>query len=103
MNMFTIEWIQTKVSKGKYHFSKHGDQERQNDNLSILEVEEALLHGRLLEYYSDTGRGESCLMVGFTNRGKPIHVVCGEQDGNLTIITTYIPTPPKFKNPYERG
>ncbi len=48
-------------------------------------------------------RGESCLMVGFTNAGKPLHVVCGELEGNLVIITVYIPTPPKFGNPYERG
>jgi len=49
--MFTIEWIQTQVSQGEYVFSKPGDQERQNDNLSISEIEEALLQGRLLEHY----------------------------------------------------
>ncbi|BAP55109.1 hypothetical protein THII_0812 [Thioploca ingrica] len=37
-DMFTIEWIQTKVSQSEYYFSKHGDQERQNDNLSIAEA-----------------------------------------------------------------
>lgn len=101
--MFTIEWIQTQVSQGEYVFSKHGDQERQNDNLSISEIEEALLQGRLLEHYPNTGRGESCLVVGFTNQGKPIHLVCGQLKQKLTIITVYIPSPPKFKNPYERG
>ena len=101
--MFTLEWIQTQVFQSQYYFSKHGDQERQNDNLSISEVEEALLHGRILEYYPDTGRGESCLVVGFTHQGKPVHVVCGKQREQLAIITLYIPSPPKFKNPYERG
>lgn len=77
--------------------------ERQNDNLTILEVEEAILSGMILEQYVDTGRGESCLIVGFTNIGKPIHIVCGKTDEELVIITVYIPSPPKFKNPYERG
>ncbi len=101
--MFEIGWIQNQVRVGKYYFSQHGDQERQNDNLTVREVEEALLTGRVLEQYADTGRGESCLGVGFTETGKPLHIVCGEMESRVVIVTVYIPTPPKFKNPYERG
>jgi len=101
--MFDIKWIQDKLRKDEYYFSRHGDKERQNDNLTIVEVEEALLNGMILEKYEDTGRGESCLVVGFTNFGKPIHIICGEMEEWLSIITVYIPSPPKFKNPYERG
>jgi hypothetical protein len=101
--MFRIEWIQTCVSHAEYYYSKHGDQERQNDNLTIAEVEEALLNGRILEYYKNTGRGQSCLVAGFTDLGKPVHIVCGKRSGCLSIITVYIPGPPKFKTPYERG
>ena len=102
-SMFEIEWIVEKVTDSDYYFSRHGDQERQNDNLTIAEVEEALLSGRILEHYEDTGRGNSCLVVVFTNEGKPIHIVCGERAEQLVIITVYIPSPPKFKTPYERG
>jgi hypothetical protein len=101
--MFNITWIQEKVSEGEYYFSRHGEQERQNDNLTISEVEEALFNGKILEQYEDTGRGESCLVVGFTNYGKPLHIVCGQMADNLAIITVYIPSPPHFKTPYERG
>ena len=101
--MFKIEWIINKVKSDEYYFSRHGDQERQNDNLTITEVEEALLSGRILEQYEDIRQGDSCLVVGFTNEGKPIHVVCGKRETQLVIITVYIPSPPKFKNPYERG
>ena len=96
-------WVKEKIRRSEYYVSRHGDQERQNDNLSILEVEESLLSGRILEQYPDTGRGESCLVVGFTEGGKPTHVVCGKRKDTLTIMTVYIPSPPKFKNPYERG
>lgn len=91
------------VKEESYLFSQHGDDERKNDNLSIKEVEESLLNGKILEKYKDDKRGESCLVVGFTNAGKPIHVVCGIKDKTLVIITVYIPTSPKFKNPFERG
>jgi len=101
--MFDINWIQSKVSQCEYYLTRHGEQERQNDNLTIAEVREALLNGMVLEEYEDDVRGESCLVVGFTNSGKPLHIVCGELVGDLAIITVYVPGPPKFKSPYERG
>lgn len=101
--MLKLEWIQERIKRDEYYFSEHGDQERQNDNLTFKEIEEALLTGRILEHYEDTGRGESCLVVGFTQLGKPIHVVCGTRRDWLVIITVYVPRPPKFKTPYERG
>lgn len=101
--MLKTDWILEKIKRGEYYFSRHGDRERQNENLTIFEVEEALLSGRLLEEYDDTGRGESCLVVGFTSSGKPVHVVCGKRGRQLVVITVYIPLPPKFKTPYQRG
>ncbi|MBI3983768.1 DUF4258 domain-containing protein [Candidatus Microgenomates bacterium] len=101
--MFDIVWIQSKIREGQYYFAGHGDQERQNDNLTVAEVEEALLTGRVLEQYKDTGRGESCWVIGFTEKSKPLHMVCGDIEDRVVIVTVCIPTPPKFKNPYERG
>ena len=40
-----IEWIQERVNKNEYYYSSHADQERQNDNLTIAEVEEAISQG----------------------------------------------------------
>ena len=101
--MLLITWIKESVQCGAYRYSRHGDQERQNDNLTLADVSQALLTGRIIEQYSDTGRGQSCLVVGFTDNGVPVHVVCGCMGETLVIITVYIPTPPKFKNPFERG
>jgi hypothetical protein len=100
--MFEIDWLQERVRKGEYYFSKHADQERQNDNILIAEVEEALITGRIIEQYEDSGRGESCLVAGFAKDGKPIHIVCGKRGDWLAAITIYIPRPPKFKTLYER-
>ena len=101
--MLNQKWIKDRVKSNEYYYSNHGDMERQNDNLSFEEVEEALESGRILENYADTGRGESCLVAGFTNEGKPIHIVCGARGDWLVVITVYVPRPPKFKTPYERG
>jgi len=101
--LIEIERVRALVASGSYYFSSHGDQERQNDNLTVAEVEECLLAGRIIEQYADSGRGESCLVAGFTSAGKPVHVVCGMRSIWLVIITVYIPRPPKFKSVYERG
>lgn len=101
--MFEIEWIKEKATSEEYYFSEHADEERKEENIKVIEVEQALTRGSILEQYEDTGRGESCLVVGFTDEGKPIHVVCGRRNGRIVIVTIYIPKPPKFKTPYERG
>ncbi|HYN77049.1 MAG TPA: DUF4258 domain-containing protein [Lamprocystis sp. (in: g-proteobacteria)] len=98
-----LTWILDRVTAQRYRYSRHGDKERQNDRLSLLEVEEALLSGRILEQYPDTGRGESCLVAGFADDGKPVHIVCGRMDEWMIVVTVYVPTPPKFKTPFERG
>lgn len=38
-------------SQGK--FSRPGDKERQNENLASKEIEEALISGRIIEFYED--------------------------------------------------
>ncbi len=101
--MLSEKYIKNKIAHNDYYYSKHADQERQNDQLSLLDVEESILSGRILEHYSDTGRGKSCLMVGFTKEGKPIHCVCGQRGEYIVIVTVYIPKPPSFKTPFERG
>jgi hypothetical protein len=101
--LMDLDWIVNCVGTQRYRYSRHGDAERQNDGLSLSEVEEALVEGRILEQYPDTGRGHSCLVAGFSNGGKPIHVVCGRMNDWMVVVTLYIPTPPKFKTPFERG
>lgn len=103
MGDISIEWIQDRIRSGHYRLSRHGDDERVADDLTIFEIREALGSGRVLEHYRDSGRGTSCLVAGFTNAGKPIHIVCGSRKNHLIIVTVYIPRPPKFKTPYERG
>ena len=100
--MLSLAWIQNSIKKDQYYFSKHGDIERKNDKLEIIEVEQSILNGTMLEKYVNTGRGESCLVAGYSIEGKPIHAVIGKRGSEAVIITVYIPKPPKFKTIYER-
>ena len=41
--------------------------------------------------YPEDARGHSCLLLGFGNEGRPIHVVCSPKDDYLAVITAYLP------------
>jgi len=97
-----IEEIKAKVRANKYVYSLHAEIERRADELTFAQVEEALLSGEILEQYPDTGRGESCLIVGFAG-DVPVHVVCGWRGEKVSLITVYVPRPPKFIDPWTRG
>jgi len=101
--MISQVWIHQCVRDERYRYSLHADRERLNDLLNLDDVEQALLSGRILEQYEDTGRGESCLVAGFSDTGKPVHVVCGRMGNWMVIITVYIPMPPKFVTPFQRS
>jgi hypothetical protein len=97
-----IEEIKTKVRANEYIYSHHADLERKADDLTLAQVEDALLTGEILEQYPDTGRGVSCLVVGFSG-DTPIHAVCGWRGDKVVLITVYIPGPPQFVDPRTRG
>jgi len=97
-----IEKIKARVRTNRYVYTHHADIERKADGLTLAQVEEALLNGEIFEQYPDTGRGASCLVVGFAN-DVPIHAVCGWRGEKVALITVYIPRPPKFVEPLTRG
>jgi hypothetical protein len=96
-----IETIKAKIRQHDFIVSAHADQEAADENISIAEICTAILNDEILEHYPDTGRGKSCLVLGFANK-RPIHVVCGWRHKSLLIITVYIPSPPHFENPRTR-
>lgn len=92
-----LEWIKTKIHKGKYEISSHAEEERQADKISLTEIEKAILNGEILENYPKDPRGESCLILGYAEEGYPIHIVCGKiKSEKIRIITVYIPALPKW-------
>jgi hypothetical protein len=100
----TRAFIRTEIEQQRYEISLHADDERIADGLTISQLEFVLSRGKILEEYPDDPRGESCLILGFTAEGTPVHIVCGKNpSGHLTLITVYIPKMPKWRNPYERN
>jgi hypothetical protein len=61
--------------------------------ISTDDVEEVIRTGEVIEDYPEDARGHSCLILGFGQAGRPIHVVCSPKAEYLAIITAYLPDP----------
>ncbi len=92
--------IQDRVQAKRYRLSSHAEREREADQIAVQEIEEALLSStcEVLEDYPDDPRGHSCLVLGFTASGLPLHAVCGLAREMLIIITLYRPDPAEWMN-----
>lgn len=90
--------IQEKVKQRQFRLTSHAERERESDKITTLEIEEALLSHQteVIESYSEDIRGKSCLTLGFTKGGNPLHVVCGLQGEELIVITVYRPDPKQW-------
>lgn len=103
--MDIVQHIQERIRSNRYEISLHAERERENDGLSVSDIEESvLIRGELLEDYPDDPRGHSCLMLGFNQTERAIHTVWGLLSTDwMRLITVYIPKPPKWIDPRTRG
>ena len=93
--MATIELIRSKVLRKQYEFSKHAVDQSILRGISVAELEEAIGGlSELIEDYPNDKYGPSCLILGFTEARRPLHVQCSCPSRSLIkIITLYQPDP----------
>lgn len=65
--------------------------------ISTQEVRSVVFYGVVIEDYPENARGHSCLMLGWGERDRPLHVVCTPKFDYLAIITTYLPSPEQWQ------
>ena len=87
-----IDVIRVKVRAGKYVISFTHTEKVRLRKIEAEEIEKAICEGTIIEPYPDDPRGPSCLILGFSRQGRPLHVVCGRLKGDeILIITAYEP------------
>lgn len=85
-------------------FLPHGIRQmsRPDRMITTAEVEIVVTTGELVEDYPGDVRGHSCLLLGFGEEGRPIHVACSPRDDYLAIITAYLPDPARWSSDFKR-
>jgi len=93
--MAMLDQIQDKVRRRQYEFSKHAVDQSIIRDITVAEMQEALsAECDLVEDYPDDKYGPSCLILGYTKAGRPLHVQCSHPSRPLVkVITLYEPDP----------
>lgn len=87
--MALVDDLKAKFSTGQFEFAQHAlDQLRE---------------GEVIEDYPQDKYGPSCLVLGWTGAGRPLHVQCSYPSRPLVkVITLYEPDPNVWVNFRER-
>ncbi|MES2606431.1 MAG: DUF4258 domain-containing protein [Pseudomonadota bacterium] len=92
--------IRNKIALGQYELSKHAVDQSIIRNIGLGELEQALINpSELIEDYPDDKYGPSCLLLGFTDKGRALHIQCSHPERPLVkIVTLYEPDPNAWEN-----
>jgi len=93
-------WVQVrKAAEKRLLFLPHALQQmmRPDRMISEGEVREVVFSGEIIEDYPEDVRGHSCLMLGWSSTGRPVHVVCAPKSEYLAIISAYLPIPERWE------
>ena len=89
--MSVLDGIRIKIKRRQYEFSKHAVDQGIIRNINVAEIEEALLsRSEIIEDYPDDKYGPSCLILGFTEAGRPLHLHCSYPNRKIIKIITLL-------------
>lgn len=92
------------AAKKKILFLPHAVKQmsRLDRMISTTEVRQTVEKGEVIENYPEDVRGHSCLILGYGNNRRPIHVVCTPKEDYLAIITAYLPDPEEWEDNFRK-
>jgi len=92
-----IEEIREKIAKNHLEFTQHAVDQSILPHISVQELREAMANGEIIEDYPHDKYGPSCLILGFTHAGSPLHIQCSYPSRQLVkIVTLYEPDPKRW-------
>jgi hypothetical protein len=92
--MSLIDEIRAKVARNEFEFSRHAVGQTIRRGIAVEEIRRAVDAGTVLEDYPDDKYGPSCLILGLTKAGRPLHVQCSYPSRPIIkVVTLYEPDP----------
>jgi hypothetical protein len=93
--MGMLEDIRRKVKLRQYELSKHAVDQSIRRDIRVVEIEEAIFgQSEIIENYPEDKYGATCLILGHTKTGRPLHIQCSCSSRPLIkIVTLYEPDP----------
>jgi len=66
------------------------------------DIKNVLRNGEIIEQYPADYPFPSCLILGYTEAGKALHVVCGSNGAELWLITAYFPDKNEWSDDFKQ-
>jgi hypothetical protein len=90
--MKTVNQICRQLANGEFSFSHHAFRRAIERNISDAEICQAAANAKLIEAYPTDKYSPSCLLLGYTDRGRALHIQVSQADTPaVTVITLYEP------------
>ncbi len=70
--------------------------------ISMSEIHRVLNRGELIEDYPEDARGHSCLILGYGDGERAVHVICSPKEDYLAIITAYLPDHEEWEDNFKK-
>ena len=87
-----IERIRQKFAQDEFEFSRHATDQSILRDISVRGIREAAVVGEIIEDYPHDKYGPSCLVLGFTQAHRPLHIQCSYASRSvIKVITVYEP------------
>lgn len=101
--MDILERVRQSASKKILILSHAGRQMSRPDRMiTVAEVRNVIEYGELVEDYPEDVRGHSCLLLGYGENNRPIHIVCSPKEEYLAIITAYLPNEEEWEDNFKK-
>ena len=92
--MEILTGIRAKVLGNEFEYSQHALDQAVLRDISVPELREAIANAELIGDYPNDKYGPSCLLLGFTAKGRPLHIQTSYPSRQrLKVITVYEPDP----------
>jgi hypothetical protein len=100
----TNRLIRKIAEKDRIAFKKHSAIRMKERGIYADEVKKIMLHGEIIEEYPEDKPFPSCLVFGFTEKQKPVHIVIAidSDDQIIWVITVYSPSKEEWEDGFKR-
>lgn len=86
--------VRWQLSSGEFDLTLHVVRRIAQREISELEIRQAGSDAAIIEEYPDDKYSPSCLLLGHTQNGRPLHIQVSLSETNLVkVITVYEPDP----------
>ncbi len=101
--MKTLEEIRADLIDGRIELTIHSFKRIVERNISKREIAEAAWNAVVIEDYPTDKYYPSCLLLGFTMAGRPLHLQPSRMDGDeVRLVTLYEPNDDEWVDNYSR-